>query len=276
MVAEESTAWPGVTAPTSVGGLGFGLKWNMGWMNDTLRYLTEDPVNRRYHHGEITFSLVYAFSEQYVLPLSHDEVVHGKGSLLRKMPGDRWRQLAGMRALFAYQWSHPGKQLLFMGSEFAQEAEWTESRSLDWWLGDQPDHSGVRALVKDLNAIYTTTPALWADDFDSNGFRWIEVDDANHNVLAYVRCAPDGSLLVAVINFAGTPHEHYRLALPVGGHWLEVLNTDSVLYGGSGVGNLGRIRSEEIPWSGHPYSAEVRIPPLGAVYFVPESQGAPL
>ncbi|MDR0432568.1 MAG: 1,4-alpha-glucan branching protein GlgB [Bifidobacteriaceae bacterium] len=269
MAAEESTSWPGVTAPTNVGGLGFGLKWNMGWMNDTLRYLSEDPVNRRYHHGEVTFSMVYAFSEHFVLPLSHDEVVHGKGSLYSKMPGDPWQKLAGVRALLAYQWSHPGKQLVFMGSEFAQEQEWHSEGSLDWWLLDRADHRGVMTLVRDLNALYKSHPALWAEDFDSAGFQWIDSNDSGRNILSYVRKAPDGGQVAVVVNFAGTPHEGYRLALPRGGDWLELLNTDSQVYGGSGVGNLGRVHAEEIPWSGLEHSAQVRIPPLGAVFFAP-------
>ncbi|MEE6296661.1 1,4-alpha-glucan branching protein GlgB [Georgenia sp. MJ278] len=273
MIAEESTAWPGVSAPTSEGGLGFGLKWNMGWMNDTLRYLAEEPINRRYHHGELTFSLVYAFSEQFVLPLSHDEVVHGKGSLVRKMPGDRWQQLAGVRALLAYQWSHPGKQLLFMGLEFAQEEEWAESRSLDWSLLDNPAHAGVADLVRRLNDVYRERPALWAEDFSNAGFEWIEAGDGDHNVIAYLRKAPtaDGpeDTVVCVVNFAGAPHEGYRVGLPHGGEWVEILNTDAHEYGGSGVGNLGRVTAEELSWHGRPASVSLRVPPLGAVWLAP-------
>ena len=270
MIAEESTAWPGVTAPTSAGGLGFGLKWNMGWMNDTLRYLAEEPINRRYHHGELTFSLVYAFSEQFVLPLSHDEVVHGKGSLLSKMPGDRWQQLAGVRALLGYQWSHPGKQLLFMGAEFAQEAEWNEGRGLDWWLMDDPGHAGVAALVQRLNEVYREHPALWSEDFDNRGFEWIEIADGDHNVISYLRRSADGTdVMVCIINFAGTPHEGYRVGLPAGGDWLEALNTDSPDYGGSGVGNLGRVTAEELSWNGRPASVSLRVPPLGALWLAP-------
>jgi 1,4-alpha-glucan branching enzyme len=272
MIAEESTAWPGVTGATSSGGLGFGFKWNMGWMNDTLRYLREDPVNRKWHHGEITFSMVYAFSENYILPLSHDEVVHGKNSLLRKMPGDRWQQLAGLRTLYAYQWSHPGKQLLFMGSEFGQEGEWSEEHSLDWWLLDQPDHMGLAALVRELNSLYRTHPALWTQDSDPAGFQWIDSDDSSHNILSYLRYAPDGKHIAVIINFAGTPHEGYRLALPEGGRWNEILNTDAQFYGGSGVGNLGAVEAEEISWAGRPFSAVVRVPPLGAVWFEPATQ----
>jgi 1,4-alpha-glucan branching enzyme len=271
MIAEESTAWPGVTAPTSGGGLGFGFKWNMGWMNDTLRYLREDPVNRKYHHGEITFSMVYAFSENYCLPLSHDEVVHGKGSLLAKMPGDRWQKLAGLRALYAYMWSHPGKQLLFMGGELGQEGEWSERWSLDWWLLDQPDHAGLAALVRSLNQLYRGRPALWDQDSDPATFEWIDADDADHNVLAYLRTSRDGAKLAAVINFAGVPHQGYRLALPEGGTWKEILNTDAPAFGGSGVGNLGAVQAEELEWHGRPYSASIQVPPLGAVWFEPES-----
>ncbi|RMI03309.1 1,4-alpha-glucan branching protein GlgB [Cellulomonas triticagri] len=269
MVAEESTAWPGVTTPTDQGGLGFGLKWNMGWMNDTLRYLAEAPINRRYHHHEATFSLVYAFSEQFVLPISHDEVVHGKGSLMRKMPGDDWQQRAGVRALLAYQWSHPGKQLLFMGSEFAQGTEWAESRSLDWYLLDHEPHRGVQAAVRDLNAFYQSHPALWALDHDPQGFEWIDANDADHNVLAYLRRDAEGGVVAVVVNFAGTPHEDYRLALPSGGTWVEALNTDAAEYGGSGVGNMGRVEARPEPHHGRAFSATVRVPPLGVLYLVP-------
>ena len=269
LIAEESTAYPGVTAPTDVGGLGFGLKWNMGWMNDTLRYLAEAPINRRYHHHEATFSLVYAFSEQFVLPISHDEVVHGKGSLLGKMPGDRWQQFAGVRALLAYQWSHPGKQLIFMGCEFAQGDEWSEQRGLDWYQLNYPGHAGVQKALVDLNAAYRAHPALWERDFDPAGFEWIDSNDADHNVLAYLRRDHAGQALAVVVNFAGVPHEGYRLALPSGGAWREILNTDSELYGGSGVGNLGLVYAEPVPWNGRPFSVRLRVPPLGALYLVP-------
>lgn len=271
MIAEESTAWPGVTAPTEANGLGFGLKWNMGWMNDTLRYLAELPINRRYHHHEATFSMVYAYSERFVLPISHDEVVHGKGSLLAKMPGDHWQQLAGVRALLAYQWSHPGKQLLFMGCEIGQGAEWAESRSLDWYLLDNAPNRGIHDTVRDLNAVYRATPALWELDHDPTGFEWIDADDADHNVLAYLRRDSSGGMVAVVINFAGTPHENYRLALPHGGAWTEALNTDAEIYGGSGVGNLGRVVADAGPHHGRPFSAILRVPPLGGLYLVPEA-----
>ncbi|MDN6429291.1 MAG: 1,4-alpha-glucan branching protein GlgB, partial [Propionibacterium sp.] len=274
MIAEESTAWPGVTAPTSGGGLGFGMKWNMGWMNDTLRYMREDPVNRRWHHGELTFSLVYAFSENFVLPLSHDEVVHGKGSLYAKMPGDDWQKLAGLRDLYAYQWSHPGKQLLFMGQEFGQQQEWNESYSLDWWLLDQQGHEGLQKLVARLNEVYRSEPALWDDDY--TGFEWIDASDGDHNVISYLRKGPgaDGTqrVLVCVSNFAGNPHEGYRVGLPFAGTWEEVLNTDEEEFGGSGVGNVGPLLAEETPWNGRPASLELRVPPLGALWLAPVTE----
>ena len=270
MIAEESTAWPGVTTPTDAGGLGFGLKWNMGWMNDTLRYLAQDPINRRYHHSEITFSLVYAFSEQFTLPLSHDEVVHGKGSLLRKMPGGDWQQLAGLRSLLAYQWSHPGKQLLFMGGEIGQGTEWSEGRSLDWYLLDHAPHQGVHRLVKDLNALYRAQPALWSQDHTPAGFEWLDSDDADHNVIAYLRRGTDGSKVAIVVNFADATHEGWRLPLPEGGVWREALNTDAELYGGSGVGNLGAVSAEPVGHKDRPFSTTLRVPPLAALVLVHE------
>ncbi|GAB2682253.1 1,4-alpha-glucan branching protein GlgB [Thalassiella azotivora] len=269
-IAEESTAWPGVTRPTHLGGLGFGLKWNMGWMHDSLGYAAEDPVHRQYHHHRMTFSLMYAFSESFVLPISHDEVVHGKGSLLRKMPGDRWQQLANLRAFLAYMWAHPGKQLLFMGQEFGQEAEWAESRSLDWWLLDQPVHRGVQDLVADLNARYQETPALWELDHDPAGFDWVDANDTQHNVFSFVRRDKAGRPLVCVVNFAGAPHEGYRVGLPSAGRWREVLNTDAARYGGSDVGNLGAVEADETRWHGKPASVVLRVPPLGALWLAPE------
>ena len=266
MMAEESTAFPGVTAETAYGGLGFGLKWNMGWMNDTLRYMQESPINRRYHHGELTFSMVYAYSEQFVLPISHDEVVHGKGSLLARMPGDHWQQVAGVRAMLAYMWTHPGKQLLFMGCEFAQGGEWSESRGLDWWHYDDPLHAGVADLTSDLNKIYRAHPALWKHDFTPDGFEWIDANDGNHNTLVYMRKDGEGDEVVVVANFAGVPHEGYRVGLPSGGEWVEVLNTDSTKYGGSGVVNVGPQQAEEVGWVGRQHSVTLRVPPLGAVF----------
>ena len=255
-----------MTQPTDAGGLGFGLKWNMGWMHDTLGYIAHDPAHRAYHHDEMTFALMYAWSERYVLPLSHDEVVHGKGSLLRKIPGDRWRQLATLRAYFGYLWAHPGKQLLFMGGELAQEAEWSESRSLDWWLLDHADHRGVQTAVSDMNRVYRETPALWARDHDPGGFEWIDADDSVGNVFAFLRWGYQGAVLACVANFAAVPHDGYRLALPFEGRWDEVLNTDSSLYAGSGVGNLGAVQADAGPARGRPASARVVLPPLGTVW----------
>ncbi|MGW9114245.1 1,4-alpha-glucan branching protein GlgB [Microbacterium sp. NPDC055683] len=266
MIAEESTAWPGVTQPTSAGGLGFGFKWNMGWMHDSLQYMEHDPVHRSYHHGEMSFSLVYAWSENYILPLSHDEVVHGKGSLLRKMPGDRWQQLANLRAYYGFMWAHPGKQMIFMGSEFGQEAEWAESRELDWWLLDHPEHQGMRDTVRDLNARYVESPAIWRSDADPGSFAWVEVDDAAGNVFGFVRRS-GGDELVSVTNFAAMPHHGYRLAFPGAGEWEECLNTDAQAYGGSGVGNLGGVTAVVGEHKGWPAHAEVTLPPLATVWF---------
>jgi 1,4-alpha-glucan branching enzyme len=265
-IAEESTAWPGVTRPTHLGGLGFGFKWNMGWMHDTLAYVSKEPVHRAYHHHQMTFSMVYAYSENYVLPISHDEVVHGKASLLSKIPGDRWQQFATLRALLGYMWAHPGKQLLFMGSEFGQPSEWSESRSLDWWLLDDPGHRGVQRLVGDLNRVYRESPALWSQDTDPGGFAWIDANDSANNTFSFLRWGSDGSVLACVVNFAGVPHEGYRLGLPRPGLWEESLNTDADLYTGSGVGNLGAVIATTSPWHGQPYSATLRVPPLGALW----------
>jgi 1,4-alpha-glucan branching enzyme len=264
MIAEESTSWPGVTQPTSAGGLGFGQKWNMGWMHDSLEYVQRDPAYRSYHHDEITFSFVYAFSEQFTLPISHDEVVHGKGSLYGKMPGDEWQKLANVRAYLAFMWAHPGKQLLFMGQEFAQPAEWSEAKGLDWWLLDQPGHRGVQDLVAELNRVYKDSPALWTHDSTADGFEWIEGGDAPHSTLGFLR--KDGDDRVAVfVNFSGVPVER-RFGLPTAGEWHEVLNTDAAEYGGSGVGNLGVVTAEDTPWAGRPASAHLVVPPLGAVW----------
>jgi len=272
--AEESTAWPGVSRPTYLGGLGFGFKWNMGWMHDTLGYFEQDSIYRRYHHHELTFSLMYAFSENFILPLSHDEVVHGKGSLYSKMAGnDKWQKLANLRALYAYMWAHPGKKLLFMGNELAQEQEWSYERSLDWHLLEQPDHAGVQALVRDLNRVYKDEPALWEVDSDPSGFWWLEPNDADSNVLAFARASKDGErVVVFVANLSPVPREGYRLGLPRASRWKEALNTDSKYYGGSDVGNLGELEPEPIPWHNQPVSALVTLPPLAAVWLVPETQ----
>jgi len=270
MIAEESTSWPGVTRATSDGGLGFGMKWNMGWMHDTLSYFQRDPMWRSHHHNEITFSFLYAFSENFMLPISHDEVVHGKGSLLHKMPGDQWQKLANVRAYLAFMWAHPGKQLLFMGQEFGQPSEWSEERGLDWWILDQPVHRGLHSLVARLNAVYRATPALWQLDNSPEGFSWLEGGDAGNNVIAFERRAADGSPLVGVFNFSGNPVGPYRLPLPHGGTWREVVNTDAHEYGGSGVGNLGVVTGTDTPWGGRPASAELTLPPLAGLWLAPE------
>jgi len=272
MIAEESTAWPGVTRPTHLGGLGFGFKWNMGWMHDTLGYAGRDPIHRTYHHNELTFSLVYAWSEHYVLPLSHDEVVHGKGSLWTRMPGDDWNKAANLRALLAYMWAHPGKQLLFMGCEFGQPSEWSESRSLEWGLVHHPLHGGLQRMVGDLNATYRAHPALYSRDTSPEGFEWIDANDASGNVLSFLRKGADSSVLACIANFSGAPHEGYRLGLPSAGPWREVLNTDSARYGGSDVGNLGEVQATADAWHGRPASAVLRVPPAGVIWLTP---GAP-
>jgi 1,4-alpha-glucan branching enzyme len=270
-VAEESTSWPGVTRPTHLGGLGFGMKWNMGWMHDSLSYVRQDPIYRQFHHHQMTFSMMYAYSENFVLPISHDEVVHGKGSLLRKMPGDRWRQLATLRAYLAFMWSHPGKQLLFMGSEIGQESEWSEARELDWWLLDHVEHRGLHDLVRDLNQVYLAHPAMWALDHDPQGFAWIDANDASNNVFSFIRTDGKGSTVACVANFSAVPHEGYRLGLPQAGWWRELLNTDADLYYGSGVGNLGAVEAAAEPWHGQEASATLRLPPLGVVLLSPHT-----
>jgi 1,4-alpha-glucan branching enzyme len=269
--AEESTAWPGVSRPTYLGGLGFGFKWNMGWMHDTLDYFQRDPVHRRFHHHQLTFSLMYAFTENFVLPLSHDEVVHGKGSLYGKMAGDRWQKLANLRSLYAYMWAHPGKKLLFMGGELAQEAEWSHERSLDWHLLEDAGNAGVQAVVRDLNRVMRSEPALYERDFDPAGFWWLEANDAANNVIAFARASKDGlRVLVCAANLAPVPRPDYRLGLPRAGRWREVLNTDSSFYGGTDTGNLGGIEAEPVGWHEQPFSAEVTLPPLGVIWLVPE------
>jgi 1,4-alpha-glucan branching enzyme len=260
MIAEESTAWSGVTGDTSGGGLGFGFKWNMGWMHDTLQYLSHEPIHRVYHHNEITFSILYAWSENFMLPLSHDEVVHGKGQLVNKFPGDRWQKLATLRALYGFMWAHPGKKLLFMGSEFAQNDEWNESAGLQWYLTEYAEHQGVQKTVAELNSIYRATPALWEKDTNPEGFTWLVGNDGAANVVAFARWDDYASALVSVTNFSPVPHENYQLPFPNAGIWQEVLNTDDVAFGGSGVSNEPLI-------VGASQIASVRIPPLATVWF---------
>ncbi len=265
MIAEESTAWPGVSRPVDWGGLGFGLKWNMGWMHDTLAYLAKDPVHRMYHHDQLTLPTMYAHSEQYLLPLSHDEVVHGKGSMMRKLPGDRWQRLAGLRGLLAYQWAFPGKQLLFMGAELAQESEWSEAWGLDWSGLHDPGAGGLRALLADLNRYYRAAPALWSRDVEPEGF-WFVASDHGGNLVAFLRFGSDGSALLCVANFAGMPHRDYRFGLPFAGTWREVLNTDAEAYGGTGAGNLGAVVAGDVPCHGLPASAQVTVGPYATVW----------
>jgi 1,4-alpha-glucan branching enzyme len=271
-IAEESTAWPGVSRPTYDGGLGFGYKWNMGWMHDTLTYMQEDPVHRGWHHDKLTFGLVYAFTENFILPLSHDEVVHGKGSLLGKMPGDRWQRFANLRAYFGFMWGHPGKKLLFMGGEFAQEGEWNHDRSLDWHLLAQPEHRGMQNLVRDLNHAYRELPALHRRDCEATGFEWVEMNDRAQSVLAFLRLGAEGDRPALVVcNFTPVPRHGYRVGVPCGGFWRERINTDAADYGGSGTGNLGGVHGEEIAWHGRSHSLVVTLPPLATVIF--ESAG---
>ncbi|WP_067549020.1 1,4-alpha-glucan branching protein GlgB [Nocardia crassostreae] len=273
-VAEESTTWPGVTRPTEVGGLGFTMKWNMGWMHDTLGYLGHDPVHRAWHHNEMTFSLTYAWSENYVLPISHDEVVHGKGTLWTRMPGDDYTRAGGVRALLAYMWAHPGKQLLFMGQEFGQFREWDHDRGLDWHELGNPLHRGIQTLVRDLNAVYTANPALWSQDTSPGGYSWIDADDRDNNVLSLLRYGTDDSVLACVYNFSGRQLDKYRIGLPDPDRttWTEILNTDAIAYGGAGIGNLGQVTADPEPWHGRPMSAALTLAPHSAVWL----RGLPL
>ncbi len=267
-VAEESTAFPGVSRPVDHGGLGFGYKWNMGWMNDSLAYMEKEPVFRKYHHGDLTFSTVYAWSENFILPISHDEVVHGKGSMLAKMPGNAWEQFANLRAFYGYMWTHPGKKLLFMGQEFAQGREWNHSESLDWHLCDDPQHQGIQTLVRDLNHLYGDTPALHVNDTRPEGFGWLEANDAEHSVFAYWRKGRDGDpMAVVAVNMTPVERPVYRLGFPAPGRWDEVLNTDAEAYDGGNRGNLGGIETEPVDWHDQAQSAYVVLPPLSVVVF---------
>ena len=269
-IAEESTAWPMVSRPVYLGGLGFGMKWNMGWMHDTLKYFAADPVYRKYHHSQITFSLWYAFNENFVLPLSHDEVVHGKGSLLGKMVGDDWRRFAGLRLLYGYLWTHPGKKLLFMGGEFGQWSEWGHEESLQWHLLEHAPHAGLCKWVKDLNRMYRSTPALHERDFSAEGFEWIDCDNADDSVIVYLRRGrqPADWVLVAC-NFTPVPRTGYRVGVPLGGRWLERLNSDAPEYGGSGCGNLGGVEATSAPSHGRAYSVSLHLPPLAVIVLMP-------
>ena len=268
-MAEESTAWGGVSHPVSMGGLGFHFKWNMGWMHDTLNYMSKDPAYRRYHHHDMTFAVLYAWTENFVLPLSHDEVVHGKGSLLGKMPGDWWQKFANLRAYFGYMWTFPGKKLLFMGGEFGQSNEWDHDRSLDWHLLEYPEHSGLQRLVRDLNKLYSSEPALHRSDCDPSGFSWIEVNDFDQSIFSYERRDAHGRPLVIVSNFTPVVRHDYVIGMPHEGVWHERLNTDSDTYGGSNIGNAGRVEAIPMPMHGRPASASLTLPPLATIVLAP-------
>ncbi|MGU3359821.1 1,4-alpha-glucan branching protein GlgB [Methylobacterium sp. M6A4_1b] len=270
-VAEESTSWPGVSHPTYTGGLGFGFKWNMGWMHDTLNFVSKETIHRRYHHHDLTFGLLYAFSENFILPLSHDEVVHGKGSLLGKMPGDRWQKFANLRAYYGFMWGHPGKKLLFMGCEFGQEKEWNHNQSLDWHLLEDGMHQGVKDLIRDLNHLYASTPALHSRDTEAGGFQWLVADDQDNSVIAWARKGrePD-EIAIVVSNFTPVPREGYRIGVPAAGSYREAINSDAERYGGSNIGNMGGVQAEAIASHGQPYSVSLTIPPLATTIFVRE------
>jgi 1,4-alpha-glucan branching enzyme len=269
-VAEESTAWPGVSRPTKEGGLGFSFKWNLGWMNDTLRYMKEDPIHRKWHHAALSFGLVYAFDEHFVLPISHDEVVHGKGSLLQRMPGDDWQRFANLRAYLGFMWGHPGKKLLFMGQEFAQPQEWNHEAALSWGLLEQPRHAGVQRLVQDLNRLYREQPALHRLDAEAAGFQWIEAHDDEQSVYAWMRHDGQGRPLIVVCNFTPVPRHGYRLGVFQNHPWREVLNTDADVYGGSNVGQMGALRHpEDVAAQGSRRSIVLSLPPLATIFLVP-------
>jgi 1,4-alpha-glucan branching enzyme len=268
-IAEESTAWPGVTTPTDAGGLGFGLKWNMGWMHDSLEYMKHEPIHRQYHHNEMTFSLVYAWTENFTLPLSHDEVVHGKGSLYERMPGDQWQKLANLRAYFGFMWAHPGKQLLFMGSEFGQVGEWSQERGLEWHLLDHAPHQGVQKAITKLNQVYRDTTALWARDNEPGGFQWLVSDDYAANIFAWARWDHDGNPLVSITNLSPVVHHDYQLPLPLGGKWDEVINTDDLEFGGSDLGNKAGVTANAGAHYGQEFSAKITLPPLATIWLKP-------
>jgi 1,4-alpha-glucan branching enzyme len=270
VIAEESTAWPMVSRPTYIGGLGFGMKWDMGWMHDSLRYFAKEPIHRRFHHNDLTFRMMYAFTENFVLPLSHDEVVHGKGSLIDKMPGDEWRQFANLRLLFAHMVAQPAKKLLFMGCEIAQRREWNHDRSLDWHLLDAPPHAELQRWVEDLNKAYRTIPALHELDFSPEGFEWIDCCDSENSVVSLIRRAKSGQMVAVALSYTPVPRHNYAIGVPRGGHWTEVLNSDAKIYGGGGQGNMGGVDAAPIPLHGRKWSVNLTLPPLGAVFLLSE------
>jgi 1,4-alpha-glucan branching enzyme len=270
-IAEESTTWPMVSRPTYLGGLGFGLKWDMGWMHDTLQYFSKDPIYRRFHHNQLTFRGMYMFSENYLLPLSHDEIVYGKGSLLAQMPGDEWQKFANLRLLFGYMYSQPGKKLLFMGGEFGQQNEWYHERSLDWHLTNGPINSGLQRWVEDLNRTYRSRPALFLEDFTPAGFEWIDANDSDKSMISYLRRGGNANETITVVcNFTPVPRHNYRIGVPFGGTWQEILNSDATLYGGSGQGNMGSVETAPVPFHGRPCSLTLTVPPLGVVFLARE------
>ncbi len=273
MIAEESTAWPMVSRPTTMGGLGFGMKWNMGWMHDTLQYFKQDPLFRQYHHGRLTFSLIYAFNENFVLPLSHDEVVYGKGSLIGKMPGDLWQAFANLRTLFGYMWAHPGKKLLFMGGEFGQRREWTHEGELEWWVTGLPEHSGLQRWMRDLNRVYRGEPSLHRIDFSAEGFEWIDADNAAMSVIAFLRKSASAAPILVVINFTPVPRTNFLVGVPARGVWREILNSDAKDYGGAGWGNLGSVESVPVSAHGRIDSLTLTLPPLSTIMLRWEGHG---
>jgi 1,4-alpha-glucan branching enzyme len=273
VIAEESTAWPMVSRPTYVGGLGFGMKWDMGWMHDTLRYFSKDPVHRKFHHNDLTFRMIYAFTENFVLPLSHDEVVYGKGSLIGKMPGDDWQKFANLRLLFADMYSQPGKKLVFMGGEIGQWREWNHDASIDWWLLDYSPHAALQRWVEDLARTYRDIPALHEIDTSGEGFEWIDCCDTENSIVSLIRKSRSNPYQVVVaLNFTPIPRHNYMIGVPAGGHWREILNSDAPLYGGSGQGNMGGVDAAPIPLHGRRWSVNLTLPPLGAVFLMNESE----
>jgi 1,4-alpha-glucan branching enzyme len=265
-IAEESTAWPMVSRPTTSGGLGFGLKWDMGWMHDFLRYFSKDPVHRKYHHNDLTFRMLYVFNENFVLPLSHDEVVHGKGSLVGKMPGDDWQKFANLRLLYGLMYGMLGKKMLFMGAEFGQRSEWNHDQSLEWHVAEMPLHRGIKAWVRDLNSFYRNEPALYEHDFEPTGFSWVDCNDQENGVISFIRWG-NGEPILVVGNSTPVPRHGYRVGVPLPGYWKEVLNSDAAAYDGADVGNLGGQQSDSISWQGQPHSVNLTLPPLGILFF---------
>jgi 1,4-alpha-glucan branching enzyme len=275
MMAEESTSWPQVSRPVHIGGLGFDLKWNMGWMNDTLRYISHEPVHRKYHHNDLTFSMLYAFTENFLLPFSHDEVVHGKQSMLHKMPGDEWQKFANLRVLYTYMFTHPGKKLLFMGTKFGQGLEWNSAQTLDWYVLDYPFHQGIKHLIQDLNRLYHHSSALYANEFEWQGFEWIDCHDSDQSILSFVRKNGANDIMIIIVNFTPVPREGYRIGVSWPGDYKEIFNSDSEYYGGGNMGNGGNVLlAEEREWMGRPFSLSLVLPPLAGIVLRPCQQSS--